>query len=136
MGGSTWSSSQPLLLVVCEIRRRRLPLDHLVLCVSLIGNQTVFLRLSFFFPKVIRWRWLVCPQTGEELEVVEAHGKMVQDLEMYPDRTCFLTCSLDKTAKVRMDPNDVCRMGTLGDELEPSYACSDVPCTKIPCHAG
>eukprot|EP00241_Pyramimonas_parkeae_P006807 CAMPEP_0114255406 /NCGR_PEP_ID=MMETSP0058-20121206/17538_1 /TAXON_ID=36894 /ORGANISM="Pyramimonas parkeae, CCMP726" /LENGTH=323 /DNA_ID=CAMNT_0001369775 /DNA_START=72 /DNA_END=1043 /DNA_ORIENTATION=+ len=39
-------------------------------------------------------------ETGEELEVVEAHGKMVQDLEMYPDRTCFLTCSLDKTAKL------------------------------------
>lgn len=39
-------------------------------------------------------------ETGKEVQVVEAHGKMVQDLEMYPDRTCFLTASLDKSAKL------------------------------------
>jgi len=39
-------------------------------------------------------------ETGKVLETVEAHEKMVQDLEMSTDGTCFLTASLDKTAKL------------------------------------
>mmetsp|Transcript_1151 Transcript_1151/g.1614 ORF Transcript_1151/g.1614 Transcript_1151/m.1614 type:complete len:322 (-) Transcript_1151:306-1271(-) len=38
--------------------------------------------------------------TGKMLDQVEAHGKMTQDLEMSADGSCFLTASLDKTAKL------------------------------------
>lgn len=40
------------------------------------------------------------PETGKELQVVDAHDKMVQDLKMSPDGTCFLTAALDKSAKL------------------------------------
>jgi translation initiation factor 3 subunit I len=44
------------------------------------------------------YKWDV--ETGKVVQTVVAHEKMVQDLEMSADGTCFLTASLDKSAKV------------------------------------
>eukprot|EP00240_Pyramimonas_obovata_P005849 CAMPEP_0118958698 /NCGR_PEP_ID=MMETSP1169-20130426/62756_1 /TAXON_ID=36882 /ORGANISM="Pyramimonas obovata, Strain CCMP722" /LENGTH=321 /DNA_ID=CAMNT_0006906823 /DNA_START=61 /DNA_END=1026 /DNA_ORIENTATION=- len=57
-------------------------------------NKTI---LSTGEDGVIR-KWDV--ESGKQIEEVEAHGKVVQDLEMSLDGSYFLTCSLDKTAKL------------------------------------
>jgi translation initiation factor 3 subunit I len=48
---------------------------------------------------------LICAQTGEQLENVQAHefDHQINDIQFSQDRTYFITASKDKSAKVCSD---------------------------------